>query len=79
MRNDGKERTGGPRQWRYAILSSTGERLNEEGRLDFGMTQQYADQSPEGCSSILDARVLIPVTILDLPSGQFYENSEKEK
>ncbi|GAB4448492.1 MAG: hypothetical protein OHK0015_53280 [Chloroflexi bacterium OHK40] len=62
VRNDGTTRLGGPEAWRYAVLSASGERLNEEAIVSFGVAEEFADQLPGDCADSLYATALLPVT-----------------
>jgi hypothetical protein len=69
VRNDGTQRTGGPVSWRYAMLSASGERLNEEGQIRADLAEEFKDQLPEGCSESFRASAMVPVATIDLPPG----------
>ncbi|MFQ3662519.1 MAG: hypothetical protein SNJ69_09010 [Chloroflexaceae bacterium] len=62
VRNDGNKPMGGPEAWRYAVLSASDERLNEEALVSFGVAEEFSDQLPGDCADSIYANGLLPVT-----------------
>lgn len=71
-RNDSAAATGGVIGWSYAILSATGERLNEEGTVGLGFAKALQDQLPD--PSCADQR-FFPVPTVDLQPGLPFRSS----